>query len=251
MTDVSQDRQVHWPAAECVLARRHCSDRRGRARRPARLPRRASIRNGSLIGVPVALVVWLALVPLVFLLWQSFLTPQSAAAPARFTLENYRSRLSQRRNARLFFNSLQFAVGAAVLALVVGTGARLDERAHQHAVQDAVLRARRSSRWSSPASCSRWRGSCWRARRSASSISCCRSCSAPTPCSFNIYTMAGMIWVDGLHYSPMAFLLMTAAFRSMDPVARGVGDDERRLGAADRAADHAAAGLAGGVRDRC
>jgi len=23
-----------------------------------------------------------------------------------------------------------------------------------------------------------------------------------------------MIWVDGLHYSPMAFLLMTAAFRS-------------------------------------
>ncbi len=33
----------------------------------------------------------------------------------------------------------------------------------------------------------------------------------------NIYTMAGMIFVDGLHYSPMAFLLMTAAFRSMDP----------------------------------
>jgi len=26
-----------------------------------------------------------------------------------------------------------------------------------------------------------------------------------------------MIWVDALHYSPMAFLLMTAAFRSMDP----------------------------------
>jgi len=33
----------------------------------------------------------------------------------------------------------------------------------------------------------------------------------------NIYSMSGMIWVDGLHYSPMAFLLMTAAFRSMDP----------------------------------
>jgi iron(III) transport system permease protein len=29
--------------------------------------------------------------------------------------------------------------------------------------------------------------------------------------------MTGMIWTDGLHYSPMAFLLMTAAFRSMDP----------------------------------
>src|SRR6202011_1154860 len=33
----------------------------------------------------------------------------------------------------------------------------------------------------------------------------------------DIYSMAGMIWEDGLHYSPMAFLLMTAAFRSMDP----------------------------------
>src|ERR1700683_5361773 len=33
----------------------------------------------------------------------------------------------------------------------------------------------------------------------------------------NIYSIPGMIWVDGLHYSPMAFLLMTAAFRAMDP----------------------------------
>src|SRR5438132_5252196 len=33
----------------------------------------------------------------------------------------------------------------------------------------------------------------------------------------NVYTMAGMIWVDGLHYSPMAFLLMTVTFRCMDP----------------------------------
>jgi iron(III) transport system permease protein len=33
----------------------------------------------------------------------------------------------------------------------------------------------------------------------------------------DVYSMWGMIWVDGLHYSPMAFLLMTATFRSMDP----------------------------------
>ena len=33
----------------------------------------------------------------------------------------------------------------------------------------------------------------------------------------NIYSMGGMIFVDGLHQSPLAFLLMTAAFRSMDP----------------------------------
>ena len=37
-----------------------------------------------------------------------------------------------------------------------------------------------------------------------------------------------MIWVDGLHYSPMAFLLMTRGVPRDGPGARGVGDDERR-----------------------
>ncbi len=44
-----------------------------------------------LIGVPVALVVWLAIVPLTFLVWQSFLTPHTAARPAEFTLDNFRT----------------------------------------------------------------------------------------------------------------------------------------------------------------
>lgn len=33
----------------------------------------------------------------------------------------------------------------------------------------------------------------------------------------NIYSMAGMIWVEGLDLIPLAFLLMSAALRSMDP----------------------------------
>src|SRR4029077_18713718 len=81
------------------------------------------------IGVAVALVVWLALVPLVFLLWQSFLTPQTAAEPAQYTLENFRTAYLSSDNARLFVNSLQFAVGAAALSLVVGTAlAWMNER---------------------------------------------------------------------------------------------------------------------------
>jgi iron(III) transport system permease protein len=34
---------------------------------------------------------------------------------------------------------------------------------------------------------------------------------------FNIFSMAGMIWVEGTHNTPLAFLFMAAAFRSMDP----------------------------------
>jgi iron(III) transport system permease protein len=33
---------------------------------------------------------------------------------------------------------------------------------------------------------------------------------------FNIYTLAGMIWVEATHLYPLVFLLMAAAFRSMD-----------------------------------
>ena len=104
------------------------SDSAGRlAPLPALAPRLDA--KWLIVGVAVALVVWLALVPLVFLLWQSFLTPQTAAEPARYTLENFRTAYLSSDNARLFTNSLQFAVGAAALSLVVGTAlAWMNER---------------------------------------------------------------------------------------------------------------------------
>src|SRR5712675_2679694 len=81
------------------------------------------------IGVPVALVVWLALVPLVFLLWQSFLTPQTATVPARYTLDNFRTAYFSTETVRLFLNSVQFAIGAAALSLCLGTApAWMNER---------------------------------------------------------------------------------------------------------------------------
>src|SRR5678810_571945 len=41
------------------------------------------------IAACVALTVYIALVPLGFLLWQSFFTPQTAAKAAQFTFSNY------------------------------------------------------------------------------------------------------------------------------------------------------------------
>lgn len=34
---------------------------------------------------------------------------------------------------------------------------------------------------------------------------------------FEIFSLGGMIWAEGLHLSPLVFLLMSAAFKSMDP----------------------------------
>ena len=58
--------------------------------------------------------------------------------------------------------------------------------------------------------------------------------SAPRRCSSTSTRWRGMIWVDGLHYSPMAFLLMTRGLPRHGSVARGIGDDERRERAAGR-----------------
>jgi iron(III) transport system permease protein len=169
-----------------------------------------------LIGAPVALVVWLSLVPLVFLLWQSFLTPQTAGLPAQYTLENFRTAYLSSDNARLFFNSLQFSIGAALLSLVVGTAlAWMNERTNTPfktlffalaiipLVIPGILFTVSWILLASP---------------KIGLINLALQKLFDTDAVFvNAYTMAGMIWVDGLHYSPVAFLLMTAAFRSMDP----------------------------------
>jgi iron(III) transport system permease protein len=172
--------------------------------------------KGVMIALSIAVVAWLALVPLVFLLWQSILTPQTAAAPAQFTLENFRTAYASADTARLFFNSVQFAAGAAVLALLVGTSlAWMNERTNTPfkslffaltiipLVIPGILFTVSWIMLASP---------------KIGLINLALQKLLDTDAVFlNIYTMAGMIWVDGLHYSPMAFLLMTAAFRSMDP----------------------------------
>ena len=188
------------------------------AQRIARLPALAPRLDlgGVIIGLCIAAVLWLALVPLVFLLWQSVLTSESAALPARITLDNFRAAYLSGGNARLLLNSLEFAAGAALLALVIGTGlAWMNERTNTPfktlfyalaiipLVIPGVLFTVSWIMLASP---------------HIGIVNVALQKLLGSDAVFvNIYTMAGMIWVDGLHYSPMAFLLMSAAFRSMDP----------------------------------
>src|SRR5262245_8233673 len=74
-----------------------------------------------IIGGAVLLVAWLALVPLVFLVWQSFMTPQTASVAAEFTLQNYIDAYTSSETSLLFGNSLLFATGTASISLVIGT----------------------------------------------------------------------------------------------------------------------------------
>jgi iron(III) transport system permease protein len=168
------------------------------------------------IGVCVALTVYIAVVPLAFLLWQSFFTPQTAAKAARFTLDNYAQAYGSSDTARLFWNSMQFAFGASLFSFSLGTAlAWMNERTNTPfktlffalsiipLVIPGILFTVAWILLGSPKigilnlALQEWFG-------------------LEKPL-FNVYSLWGMIWVDGLHYSPMAFLLMTAAFRAMDP----------------------------------
>ena len=170
----------------------------------------------AVIGVSVAIVAYLALVPLVFLLWQSFFTPQTAAKAAEFTLDNYVQAYSSLETVRLFTNSLQFATGTAIFAFLVGTLlAWMNERTNTPfkklffalsiipLIIPGILFVVAWILLGSPKIgiinlvLQNWFGT--------------------ERVFVNVYSIWGMIWVEGLHYSPMAFLLMTAAFRSMDP----------------------------------
>ena len=168
------------------------------------------------IGLCVGFTVYIAVIPLGFLLWQSFFTPQTAAKAARFTLDNYVQAYGSSDTARLFWNSLQFAFGASLFSFSLGTAlAWMNERTNTPLktlffalsiiplVIPGILFTIAWILLGSPKigilnlALQDWFG-------------------LERPL-FNVYSLWGMMWVDGLHYSPMAFLLMTAAFRSMDP----------------------------------
>ena len=168
------------------------------------------------IAVCVAITVYIAIVPLGFLLWQSFFTPQTADKAARFTLGNYAEAYGSPETARLFWNSVKFAIGTSVFSFIVGTGlAWMNERTNTpfknlfyalSIIPLIIPGILFTVAWILLASpkigivnlvLKHWFG-----------------IDGPL---FDIYSLWGMIWVDGLHYSPMAFLLMSAAFRAMDP----------------------------------
>ena len=172
--------------------------------------------KGVIISLCVAFTIYIALIPLGFLLWQSFFTPQTATKAAQFTWGNYITAYTSSDTARLFWNSVRFAVGTASLAFFIGaTLAWINERTNTPfkslffalslipLVIPGILFTVAWILLGSP-------------KIGIINLVLISLFNLDGPV-FNIYSMWGMIWVDGLHYSPAAFLLMTAAFRAMDP----------------------------------
>jgi iron(III) transport system permease protein len=187
------------------------------ARAPlARLPRLGLDPKWLIIGACVLVTVYLGIVPLGFLLWQSFFTPQTVSKAAVLTLGNYRQAYGSPETWVLFWNSMKFATGTSILAFLLGTLlAWMNERTNTPfkglffalslipLVIPGILFTVAWILLGSP---------------KIGLINLALQKLFGTEAVFvNVYSLWGMVWVDALHYSPMAFLLMTAAFRAMDP----------------------------------
>ena len=138
--------------------------------------------------------------------------PSSTAAG--FTLSGFQRAYSANGIGELITNSLLFAIGASALSLVVGTAlAYLNVRTDvpfkplffaASVIPLIIPGILYTVAWIFLAS---------------PNIGLLNKILEPVfgPGVLDVFTLWGMIWVEGLHLSPIVFLLMVAAFRSMDP----------------------------------
>jgi iron(III) transport system permease protein len=157
----------------------------------------------------VALVFYLAVVPLGFLLWQTFVRDGTV------TLEWFREAYSSIGLTGMAMNSIVFAVGATVLAISIGTLlAYLIVRTDvpfkplmfaASLVPLIIPGILHTIAWIFLAS----------PQIGVVNLHVIQPLTGGR--SLNVFSLPGMIVVEGLHLAPLVFLLMVASFRSMDP----------------------------------
>jgi iron(III) transport system permease protein len=171
--------------------------------------------RGLVVGASTVLVAYLALVPLGFLMWQSVQVP-AAAGSMRVALDHYAAAWSNGSTPRLFANSVRFAAATSLFAFAIGTLlAFVNERTDAPfkrlfyalsivpLIIPGVLFVVAWILLGSP-------------KIGLVNLSL-QWLTGLDHVFVDVYSLWGMAFVDGLHYSPLAFLLMTAAFRAMDP----------------------------------
>jgi len=188
----------------------------------AAIPRPASaslpsFRDPALL-IPVVgagVLIYLAVLPLLMLLIGSF---QAEVAPREFiyTLKNYQAAYASEYTYSTFMNSLIFASGSAGLSFILGTLlAWLTERTNTPlralfvpvAVVPLILPGvLESIAWIFLLSPKFGYLNVW--------LMNLFGLKSPP---FNVFSLPGMIWVHSVGQVPLAFLMMVAAFKSMDP----------------------------------
>lgn len=163
-----------------------------------------------ILGVVALIVAYLAIVPLWFLIQGTFSDSNTGA----FTLGGFERAYTDDKALQMIGNSIWFAIGSAVLSLVVGTGlAFLNVRTDvpfkglffaASIIPLVIPGILYTVAWIFLASPDIGLVNYGLEHVFGGAV-------------VNIYTVWGMIWVEGLHLSPITFLFMVAAFRAQDP----------------------------------
>jgi len=166
--------------------------------------------------VPVALVLVFLVIPPLFFIVHSSLTAGPDAEVAGFTFDNYGNIFESYSEFKiLLWNSLVFSVGSAAWALVFGTVlAWLAERSNAPFRGLAYVAAFVSFAIPGLIKVIGWILLLGPNDGFLNVI--IRDLTGVSP-FFNIFSMAGMVLVEGFLWTPIVFLLMATPFRSMDP----------------------------------
>ena len=173
--------------------------------------RRTRLRPTSKVVVLTGVVMifaFLTLVPLGFLLWQTF------TEGGALTFDAVARAYSADALGGMAVSSVTFAVGTAVLAVPLGTVlAYLTMRTDMPFKGPLFVAALTPLVIPGILHTIAW------IFLTSPRIGPLNQLLAMLPGSptIDIFSMWGMIWVEGLHLTPLVFLLMAAAFRSMDP----------------------------------
>jgi iron(III) transport system permease protein len=170
--------------------------------------RLVSARN-LIVLVVVAVVAWLGAVPLGFLLWQTFVKG------GELTVVNFRGAYTSVGIGTMVGNSLAFALGSSAISIVLGSVlayliVRTDVPGKPlmfaaSLVPLIIPGILHTIAWIFVLDPNIGVGNRW----------VIEPLDGHHP--FNVYSIPGMCVIEGLHLAPLVFLLMVAAFRSMDP----------------------------------
>ena len=170
------------------------------------------------LGLLVLLLVWQVVVPLVMIVWASFKTVhpgEPAFLDMVFTASNYIRALGTENFAEVTLNTLYFSGASTLIAFVLGTFlAWIVDRTNTplRGLIGIVTLARIiipgiliTVSW------------VFMASPNIGILNHLMEGLTGIEKAFNIYTFWGMVWVHSLEMVPLAYLLLSAAFQSMDP----------------------------------
>jgi iron(III) transport system permease protein len=167
-------------------------------------------------GVLMALVVYLMFGPLVFLIWDSFHPGWETGDATSFTLKSYVKVFADKRFPEMILNTTIFGVGATALAVGLGSVfAWLVERTNMpfRNVIYAMLFA--------PVAIPGLVFAISYVLLLSPDIGVFNKMLMAmfglSEAPLNIYTLTGLIFVEGLRLTPGSFLMMAAVLKSMDP----------------------------------